>query len=150
VQDLPDEVRQDPLWEKSGHVDHGRDGSRVPLPWDDTAHFGFSTGTPWLPQPDWFADFTAAREEADPGSVLHRYRAALRARRSLDHAAPLAWVETGRDDVLAFRRGDVVCVTVFDGAAYAVPVEWGALVVASEPLADDRLLPAAASGWYRA
>jgi alpha-glucosidase len=149
VQDLPDEVRQDPLWERSGHADHGRDGSRVPLPWDDSENFGFSTGKPWLPQPDWFADFTAAREEDDPGSVLNRYRAALRARRDLDPAAPLQWEETGKPGVLALRRGDVVCVTVFDGAPYAVPAGWGGLVVSSEPLADDRVLRAGSTGWYR-
>ena len=32
--ELPDEVRQDPTWEKSGHTSRGRDGCRVPMPWE--------------------------------------------------------------------------------------------------------------------
>ncbi len=31
--DLPDEVLQDPTWERSGHQERGRDGCRVPMPW---------------------------------------------------------------------------------------------------------------------
>ncbi|MGV7813219.1 alpha-amylase family glycosyl hydrolase, partial [Mycobacterium kansasii] len=31
--DLPDAVLQDPTWERSGHTERGRDGCRVPLPW---------------------------------------------------------------------------------------------------------------------
>ncbi|HEX7717700.1 MAG TPA: glycoside hydrolase family 13 protein, partial [Marmoricola sp.] len=151
VQDLPDEARQDPLWERSGHVDHGRDGCRVPLPWEsDRPAFGFTAGTPWLPQPDWFADFAVDREEAEPTSVLHRYRAALRARREIDQDTPLEWLEAGRDDVLAFRRGDLVSVTVFDGPAYDVPGEWGGLVIGSDPAVTGSRLPAGTTGWYRA
>ena len=43
VEDLPDEVRQDPTWVQSGFTDVGRDGCRVPLPWSgDAAPYGFS------------------------------------------------------------------------------------------------------------
>src|SRR3546814_10768085 len=70
---LPDDARQDPIGLRSGHTDFGRDGCRVPLPWDsDAAGFGFSKATPWLPQPDWFADFAANRQDDDPASVLDR------------------------------------------------------------------------------
>jgi alpha-glucosidase len=148
VQDLPDAARQDPLWERSGHTDVGRDGCRVPLPWASAAPaFGFTSGTPWLPQPDWFADFAADTQER-PGSVLELYRAALRARREIDQAAPLEWLDTGRDDVLAFRRGDHVSVTVFDGAPYDVPSDWGEPVVVSR-VVPGRALPPGSSGWFR-
>ncbi|ETJ38963.1 Alpha-amylase, partial [human gut metagenome] len=33
VEDLPDDVLQDPTWERSEHTDRGRDGCRVPIPW---------------------------------------------------------------------------------------------------------------------
>jgi alpha-glucosidase len=33
VVDLPTEVLQDPVWERSGHEEKGRDGCRVPIPW---------------------------------------------------------------------------------------------------------------------
>ena len=47
---------QDPMYVRSGGVDPGRDGCRVPLPWSGRrAPFGFSPrgrgGEPWLPQP---------------------------------------------------------------------------------------------------
>jgi alpha-glucosidase len=54
VEDLPDEVIADPVWESSRHTIRGRDGCRLPLPWAGaTAPFGFSPPgvTPWLPQP---------------------------------------------------------------------------------------------------
>ena len=150
VQDLPDDARQDPMWTRSGHADYGRDGCRVPLPWAaGEPHFGFSSGTPWLPQPDWFADFAADRQDADPASVLHRYRAALRARRDIDQSTPLVWLDAGRAGVLAFSRGDLVCVTVFDGPAYDVPGDWGALVLGSDPAVQGSTLAAGTAGWYR-
>jgi alpha-glucosidase len=148
VQDLPDDARQDPMWERSGHRDYGRDGSRVPLPWAaDEPSFGFSTGTPWLPQPEWFADLAADTQER-PGSVLDLYRAALRARRTIDQGTSLAWLDTGRADVLAFRRGDLVCVTTFAGPPYDVPGDWGDLVLSSAET-DGRTLSSGTTGWYR-
>ena len=35
--ELPDEVLQDPVWERSGRTERGRDGCRVPLPWSGAA-----------------------------------------------------------------------------------------------------------------
>jgi alpha-glucosidase len=35
VEDIDDDLRQDPIWHRSGHMIRGRDGSRVPLPWSD-------------------------------------------------------------------------------------------------------------------
>jgi alpha-glucosidase len=150
VQDLPDDARQDPMWVRTDHADFGRDGCRVPLPWtEEGPAFGFTTGKPWLPQPEWFADYAASREEADSGSVLHLYRAALQARRSIDQSTPLAWLDTGRSDVLAFRRGDLTCVTVFDGPPYAVPNDWGDLALGSGPAVQGMTVPADHAGWFR-
>ena len=33
VVDLPEDVLADPIWERSGHTERGRDGCRVPIPW---------------------------------------------------------------------------------------------------------------------
>jgi alpha-glucosidase len=74
--------------------------------------------------------------------VLSLYRQALRARRDIDGAASLDWLETGRDDVLAFRRGALVVVTVFGDQPFAGPVEWG------EPLVTSGSAPG--TTWYRA
>jgi alpha-glucosidase len=111
VQDIPDELRQDPIWARTGGADPGRDGSRVPLPWAGTEPpFGFSpfgaAAAPWLPQPKEWRDLTVAAETANPDSMLRLYREALRIRRS-DPAfgdTPLTWRQAP-DGVLAFDRG---------------------------------------------
>jgi alpha-glucosidase len=152
VQQLPAQARQDPIWERSGHTEYGRDGCRVPLPWTvDGPSLGFSrdngAAKPWLPQPDWYAQFSVSSQELDPDSVLSFYRRALRARRDLDATAELEWLETGREDVLAFRRGGLSCVAVFDGVPFEVPPSWGELVCASQPAGSA--LQAGSSGWYQ-
>ena len=83
VEDIPEAMLQDPVWERSGHADRGRDGCRVPLPWSgDAAPFGFGPAgsVPWLPQPAGWAAMTVAAQEADPNSMLALYRSALRLR----------------------------------------------------------------------
>ena len=43
--DLPDEALQDPIWERSGHTERGRDACRVPMPWSGSEPpYGFSRG----------------------------------------------------------------------------------------------------------
>ena len=53
ILDLPDELRQDPTFLRTGGAQKGRDGCRVPLPWSGAEPpFGFGPGsTTWLPQP---------------------------------------------------------------------------------------------------
>ncbi|BCJ52936.1 alpha-glucosidase [Actinoplanes sp. NBRC 14428] len=94
VEDLPDEVRDDPMYLRTDGADPGRDGCRVPLPWTpDEPSFGFG-GTPWLPQPRGWAGLAVSAQREDPASTLHLYRAALRLRRSL--AGPMAWRDAPR------------------------------------------------------
>ncbi len=57
----------------------GRDGCRTPMVWEQANdHLGFSTADKtWLPQPESHRDLTVDLQEADAGSLLHHYRAAL-------------------------------------------------------------------------
>ncbi|WP_454301674.1 alpha-amylase family glycosyl hydrolase [Salana multivorans] len=85
VEDLPDEARQDPVFHRSGGASRGRDGCRVPLPWEgETAPYGFGPAgsSPWLPQPEIFAELTRERQERDPESMLALYRELLAVRRA--------------------------------------------------------------------
>lgn len=140
VLDIPPDARRDPIWHRSGGVEHGRDGSRVPLPWEaGSPSFGFSpagASPPWLPQPDWYAAFAAASQESEAGSTLQLYRAALATRRAVFSGERLQWLDLGRDDVLAFRRGDGICVTVFGSEPFAVPSELGEVVLSSSESAS--------------
>jgi alpha-glucosidase len=102
---IPASHRQDPTFLRTDGADPGRDGCRVPLPWTSTGpSLGFGTAGPHLPQPPWFAASAADAQDADPDSVLSLYRHALRLRHQLRADEALDWIETGRDDVLRYRR----------------------------------------------
>jgi alpha-glucosidase len=154
VADLPDAARQDPTFFRSPGYDVGRDGCRVPLPWEPAGpSFGFGPGAAHLPQPAWFAGYAAAVQAAEPASTLWFYRQALAARRDLLAGLPaeadrLEWLEAP-DGVLHFRRGGWHCVTIL---AVAEPVELpaGELVLVSGDLSDGARLPEATTAWLRA
>jgi alpha-glucosidase len=153
VEDLPEELLQDPAWERSGHRERGRDGARVPLPWSgDNPPFGFSqngrAARPWLPQPDAWRSFTVAAQRGDPQSMLELYRAALRVRRT--HPAlgdgTLRWLGTP-PDVLAFaREPGFVCLVNL--SAFPSPLPAGTQVLlASGPLTGYQEIPVDTAAW---
>lgn len=135
VLDLPAGARQDPIWKRSGGHEHGRDGSRVPMPWQPSgASFGFSPPSApasWLPQPDWFGLFAASTQDQDPNSTLNLYRSALRVRRTLFSGTDLDWLDAGRDDVIAFRRGRAITVTCMGAEPFTPPDSWGKIALRS-------------------
>ncbi|MFF9016691.1 glycoside hydrolase family 13 protein [Streptomyces sp. NPDC014870] len=155
VEDIPLHQRQDPAVLQSGGTDPGRDGCRVPLPWEgDEPPFGFSPpGTEtelWLPQPPAWKDHTVAAETGDPDSVLELYRAALRVRRA-DSAlgdGEMTWLPSD-DGVLAFSRGDgFLCVANLSPAPVRPPAH-AELLLSSSAL-DEGLVPPDTAAWFRA
>ncbi|MEU1300352.1 glycoside hydrolase family 13 protein [Streptomyces shenzhenensis] len=148
VADIPAEARQDPAFFRNPGVDAGRDGCRVPLPWTATGpSFGFGAAGAHLPQPRWFAGCSVETEQSAPDSTLSLYRRALDLRRRLQTEEELTWIETGRDDVLAFRRPNGwVSVTNFGAAPCPLPD--GELLLTSAPLTGSTL-PAATTAWLR-
>jgi len=156
VEDLPLEVLQDPMHYRSGGTDPGRDGCRVPLPWSGAQPpFGFSppeaSRAPWLPQPRDWDRLTVAAQEADERSMLHLYRRAVQVRRAERRRGslgdgPLTWVDAGAD-VLAFARGDVLCVVNLGPEPVDLPPHHDVLLL-SGPL-DAGRLPRDTAGWLR-
>lgn len=155
VLDLPDHARQDPSWIRTGGVDVGRDGCRVPLPW--TTHpesFGFSppdaSAAPWLPQPEWFAKHAMSEQHADSASMLWLHRHALRTRHGEPElaGADFDWVDSP-PEVLFFTRGGggFACVVNYGEEPFVVP-EGSAVLLASGPLAD-RAVPTDTAVWLR-
>ena len=139
--DLPLDVLQDPIWHDSEHTVKGRDGCRVPIPWEPTGEsLGFGTDGAWLPQPPEFARLAAAAQENEPGSTLELYRTALALRRErLVEEVGFDLVDRG-PNVLAFRRGDsFTCATDMGDDHVALPD--GAVLLSSGPLVDGRLPP---------
>ena len=108
--EVADEYRQDPVFVRTNGEQKGRDGARVPLPWNsEQSHFGFTQGNPWLPLPESWKDLSIDQQEADPESSLHLYRRALKARQnSFKGEREITWSETGHADLLAFERGNVL------------------------------------------
>lgn len=115
----------------------GRDPVRTPMPWDDGAHAGFSTGEPWLPlNPDWRERNVAAQAD-DPASMLslHRTLLALRRRHPALSVGSFALVDAGAD-VLAYERrheGERLLIALNLGA------EDRALVLPADARIDDVL-----------
>jgi len=145
---LPDEMRQDPTWEQSRHERRGRDGCRVPIPWQAGAPaLGFSpNGVSWLPQPESFAALARDLQTGDPDSTLSMYRDALALRRNyaLGDGA-LEWLTHPGGRVVSFRNGPVTVMINMSG--HEVPLPPGEVIIASAALKDDGALPADAAVW---
>ncbi|MEY4102510.1 MAG: hypothetical protein RIR88_644 [Actinomycetota bacterium] len=149
VADLPGDALQDPIWLRDGHTRKGRDGCRVPLPWETSgASFGFGTDGAHLPQPSWFGEYAVAAEDGVEGSTLELYRAAINLRKSLQSAETLNWVHSIHRNVVHFTRpGGWHCVTNFGKKAIALPS--GTVRLSSQPLVDGKL-PANSTAWITA
>lgn len=146
--DLPDEVLQDPTWERSGHTERGRDRCRVPLPWSgDTPPFGFSScAQTWLPMPaDWSA-LTVEKQLGDPSSTLTFFRRALRLRRERAEfdGSEIDWL-SANGDALIFRRGGGGLVCALNAGQRPMALPAGELLLASEPLTNGKLAPDSAA-----
>lgn len=83
-QDIAEDRIRDPLGVRMYPDAQGRDGSRTPMPWRRDAHqAGFtSADEPWLPIPDSHRDRAVDVQDADPRSLLNRWRDLLRWRRT--------------------------------------------------------------------
>ena len=151
VEDIPDDLIADPIYERTNHLVRGRDGCRVPLPWRAAAPgfgFGPSAGaTPWLPQPAGWRRLAADAQAADSDSMLALYRSAMRARKARNALADdtMTWLDSA-DGVLAFSRaGGFVCVVSLAPEPVPLPPH-EELVLASGPL-DGQLLPPDTAVW---
>ena len=151
VGEIPDSERQDPTFFRNRGVEIGRDGCRVPLPWEaapaEGTSFGFGSDGSHLPQPAWFGRYAADLQAADTGSTLSFYRRALALRHELQGAERLTWHESADDDVLHFERpGGWHVVANFGDAPVSLP-EGDLLLVSAE--SEDGKLPANATAWVR-
>jgi alpha-glucosidase len=150
VEDIPEEMLQDPVWERSGHSSRGRDGCRVPLPWSGQAPpfgFGPDSATTWLPQPESWKDLTAASQAGDPDSMLELYRAALRLRRDLPALGEgaLRWHETPEGVLLFSRTPGFVCAVNLSGAPFELPAHTDVLLTSGA--LDGAALPHDTAVW---
>ncbi len=59
-----------------------RDNGRTPMQWNEAAHAGFTTGTPWLPVNENYAEINVAAQEKDPNSMLNYFKSMVQLRKS--------------------------------------------------------------------
>ncbi len=147
VDDLPLSALEDPTWARSGHTRKGRDGCRVPLPWEVSGQsLGFGTDGTWLPQP---ADWGSVSVEC-PGRCPGVDARAVSRRHSVTHRAhaqaarAFEWVES-TDDLLVFDR-ELLRVMVNFGAD-PLPLPDGEILVSSDEIEGH--LPPDTSVWLR-
>ncbi|TFV98009.1 glycoside hydrolase family 13 protein [Orlajensenia leifsoniae] len=175
VIDLPDDAREDPTWFRTNGERYGRDGCRVPIPWETGGpSYGFGpTTASWLPQPAAWAQFARDQQAGVEGSTLELYKRALRLRRTYALASgSLVWGESGAAsgaagagagaaagadaaadadaadaDVLVVRNGSVTVVANTGTAPVELPA--GEVLLSSAPL-TGRTLPADTTVWLAA
>ena len=123
---LAPEFRQDPTFARTKGARVGRDGCRVPLPWEagvgDANGFN-QTGKSWLPQPEIYAEYSRDQQEGIEGSTLELYKHALKLRKQLALGeGSFEWVdEFVGDNSLGFRNGDILVVHNFGHTPIALP-----------------------------
>jgi len=147
--DLPDEARQDPTWFRTHGERYGRDGCRVPLPWESgSPAFGFSTtGASWLPQPDDWSTYARDEQQGVASSTLELYRTALALRSEHElGVGSVEWLDGWGTEVVAFRNGGVTVVANTGDVAVELPV--GDVLLSTMAL-DGPALPANAAVWLR-
>ena len=146
VIDLPPAARQDPTFFGSNGKYLGRDGCRVPLPWQKHApSYGFGpSAQSWLPQPAVFGDLAADQQTGRPESTLELYRRilAVRAERGMGNGS-LTEVDLG-PDLIAYEitsaRATTRVVVNLGEQEWPIPAQ-SHVLVSSEPGIDDKLGP---------
>jgi len=118
--------RQDPTWFRTEGKRVGRDGCRVPLPWE--AHsgdsLGFSAnGESWLPQPSSYARYARDLQEGVAGSTLELYKRLLKVRKEMTMGAgEFRWAPEFQDEnTLAYINNGVLVLSNFAGDPVVLP-----------------------------
>ncbi|MBW3588549.1 MAG: glycoside hydrolase family 13 protein [Actinobacteria bacterium] len=134
--EIPDALKQDPVFFRTNGKKPGRDGCRVPLPWTESAPtFGFTAGEPWLPIPPEWGPLSVAAQKDDSESMLAFYKEALLASKANSESirGGFEWLE-GPEQCVIFKRSgshSLVCVCNFGSQAITLPLS-GEIMVASE------------------
>ena len=149
---LPDDQRQDPVFLHSRGRQAGRDGCRVPMPWQrGKPNAGFSTAPPWLPMPEGWDQYAVDAQMGSLTSMLGFYRRLLGLRRRLAGRLPdgIEW-RPAPEGVLLYQRWQLVVACNFLSRPVRLEVG-GRLIAASNVLARHRrgrlILPPNSAAW---
>ena len=151
--DMPAEFRQDPTFVRSEGKEVGRDGCRVPIPWEkDKPSFGFGpTDQTWLPQPAIYGDYAVDQQDGVAGSTLELYRELLRLRRERNLGT--GGLEIARDfpdDVVALvntGQGERTLIIANLGLESVELPEGATVLLSSGALTADGQVPTDTTVW---
>ena len=137
---LPDSPRRLPVPRDGfGRRDpaRSRDPARAPMPWDGSAHGGFSSAEPWLPAYEDAGAIGVAAQKRDGGSFLSLYRRLLALRREHGWARGAVVGLSATETELIYDRGrHRVLARLEDGKrTIALPVP-GRIVAGARPRPD--------------
>ena len=139
---LEDVYRQDPTFARTNGQRVGRDGCRIPLPWEPEGESsGFSeSGKSWLPQPASYKDLSRSLQEKDPGSTLALYKAALSLRKQLGLGeGSFGWlVEHLGPETLGYENSGVQ--VIYNFGAQPIDLSSFEVLISSEPLSGKQLV----------
>jgi len=149
---LAAEFRQDPTFARTDGNRVGRDGCRVPLPWQAGlgAANGFNTtGKSWLPQPEIYRDYSRDQQDGVAGSTLELYKSALRIRRELKLGeGSFAWLpQYTNDRALGYRNGNILVIHNF--GTDALPLPAGEVILRSIFAGDAAHIAANETVWVK-
>ncbi|MBC7630721.1 glycoside hydrolase family 13 protein [Aeromicrobium sp.] len=153
---LPDDVRQDPTFARTDGTSKGRDGCRVPVPWEGgVPSYGFGPGdSAWLPQPVEYGVLAADRQRGVVGSTLDLYSTLLSVRRRLRLGrGTVTWLDGYPDDVLAFSvtatNGSVTVLANLGDVPVPLPAD-AVVLASSQPRETGAVLGSDETVWLRA
>jgi alpha-glucosidase len=123
---LEGKYRQDPTYARTNGKRIGRDGCRVPLPWeaDATSSNGFNTtGESWLPQPANYRTFARNLQDGVAGSTLELYKRLLKERKAFGMGSgEFRWAEEFQDkNTLTYINNGVLVIFNFGPDAVVLP-----------------------------
>ncbi len=150
---LAPEYRQDPTFFRTNGERVGRDGCRVPLPWEAGAGEanGFnSTGKSWLPQPEIYTAYSRDQQDGVAGSTLELYKHALKLRKQLRMGeGSFEWVkEFVTENSLGFRNGEILVIHNFGQDPIELPA--GEILASSlEGMSEGHSLVADQTVWLK-
>ncbi len=150
---LEGKYRQDPTYARTKGERIGRDGCRVPLPWEagvGEANGFNTTGKSWLPQPANYRVFSRDLQEGIAGSTLELYKRLLKVRKAEGlGSGAMRWASEYQDDhTLAYINNGVLVIANFGGDAFALP-QGELLVTTQHDLSIEGILEHDQVAWIK-
>jgi alpha-glucosidase len=132
---LEGKYREDPTFFRTEGKRVGRDGCRVPIPWEANGgdSYGFSeTGKSWLPQPESYRRYARDTQEGVAGSTLELYKRMIKERKEFAMGSgEFRWApEHSSDSTLAYINNGVLVISNFGPDSVNLPA--GKLLVTTQ------------------